>query len=560
MLTAADARGAAAYLDALDVGADAFTVSLHLRVKGVRVDERPDVPVTVRVGDVEVPAAWVERPDRTVRYGPWSGVTARIDRATWPRGVVRPVVVVDGVPLTLRPTRALFRTARLGVHAEASDGAGGPFALDVRADGDSAVVEVRDGGERAAARLALRSDLRAVRRREPLWRWRLVRRATGWLHREPLWLVGERLDTAQDNGAALFAYLRRERPDVRAYYAVRRGSGAWRRLRPLGRVVAHGSWRHRLLLWHASHLVNAFDPDVYGIPATWSRDAYVRHVRPRVGTRRVFLQHGVVYRDLAPVVGRLVAGHDLVLTSAAAERDWIAERLGYGDRAVLTGLPRHDLLVREPAADGRPRVLFAPTWRSDLVVPSYRESAAAGVAGTADGVVAGALDSPYARFVRAVVDHPGLSAALERHDAVLEVLPHYEARALLEAIVADRSRVRVIDQGTEEFGAVLRRASVFLTDYSSTLFDAALLGVPVVAAHVDPDFEAAGRPQAFEVDEIGIARVERDADAAAQAVVEALDAGSVQDAATRAAVARFFAFAGDRGSAERAVRAIEALG
>lgn len=546
MLTGTHLDAATAYLDALDVDPDegVVTVHAHVRVPGVPVTSRPDAKVAVLVGDARVAATWVERPDRRARHGAWSGVSARVALAGWPRGVVRPALEVGGRSLPLRLTRALLRSTTPGVR--------GDLALDVRGDGDVVVVELLEGGRRAAARLARRSDLRAVRRREPFWRWRLVRALTPWLHRRPLWLVGERRDTAQDNGAALFAHLRRHRPDLRAYYVVERGSAAWDRLRPLGRVVAHGSVRHRLLLWHASHLVNAFDPDAYGIPAAWRRDDWVRHGRPRVGTRRVFLQHGVVYRDLAPLVGRLVAGYDLVLTSAERERSWVADRLGYGSRAVLTGLPRHDLLRREPAAS--PRVLFAPTWRADLVVPSYRGQ------GTGAGtVVPGAEESVYARFVRAVVEHPDLDAALERHGAELEVLPHYEARALLAGLVADRPRVRVVDQDREEFAAVLRRASVFLTDYSSTLFDAALLGVPVVAAHVDPAFEDAGRPHAFEVDDLGIARVVRDVDAAVAAVVEALDAGGEQDEPTAAAVGRFFTFAGDRSNAARAVEAIERL-
>ncbi|MCR4512519.1 CDP-glycerol glycerophosphotransferase family protein [Aeromicrobium sp. 50.2.37] len=543
MLSAADLERAKGFVDAIDVDADSGTVTLHahLRVPDTRVDERPGLEAELRLGDVRVAARWVERPDRRVRYGPWSALVAEVPLAAWPRGVVRPELAVEGRVLRLRPTRALFRNATPGAH--------GDVALDVRADGDAVVVELVDGGERAAMRLRRRSDLRAVRRREPLWGWRVVRALTGWMHRRPLWLVGERRDTAQDNGAALFTYLRRHRRDLRAYYVVERGTPAWDRMRPLGRVVAHGSWRHRLLLWHASHLVNAFDPDVYGIPETWGRDDYVRHVRPRVGTRRVFLQHGVVYRDLAPVIGRLVAGYDLVLTSAAAERDWIAGRLGYGDRAVLTGLPRHDLLVREPAAGG-PRVLFAPTWRADLVVPSYREGGG--------GPVEGVEESGYARLVRGVVEHPALAAALARHGAVLEVLPHYEARGLLADLVDDRADVHLVDQDREEFGAVLRRASVLLTDYSSTLFDAALLGLPVVAAHVDPDFEQSGRPHAFEVDEIGIAVVVRDVDAAVAAVVELLEADR-RDTAVDAAVDRFFAHAGDQGSAARAVAAIEAM-
>jgi CDP-glycerol glycerophosphotransferase (TagB/SpsB family) len=251
------------------------------------------------------------------------------------------------------------------------------------------------------------------------------------------------------------------------------------------------------------------------------------------------------------VLGRLVAGHDLVLTSAEQERAWLAGRLGYGDRAVATGLPRHDLLVREQPDDGRPRVLFAPTWRADLVVPSYREGGG--------GPVADVETSEYATFVRGVLEHPALTDALERHDAVLEVLPHYEARALLDGLVAERPRVRVVDTDVEEFGAVLRRCAVFLTDYSSTLFDAARLGAPVVAAHVDPTFEDAGRPHAFEVDEVGLAAVVRDVDAAVAAVVERLAAGGVQDDATRAAVERFFAHPLDGLNAARAVAAIESL-
>jgi hypothetical protein len=545
VLTGADVERASGFLDAVDVDAPAgvVTVHLHLRVRDVRVDEQPDLEAHLDLDGTRAPARWVERPDRSARYGAWCALEARVPLAAWPRGVVRPAVVVAGHRLVLAPTRALFRTT--------TPGARGDVALDVRAAGRAAVVELRDGGRRAARRLALRSDLRALRHREPLWSGRVLRRATWWMHRSPLWVVGERRDTAQDNGAALFAHLRRERPDLRAYYVVERGSAAWHRMRPLGRVVAHGSWRHRLLLWHASHLVNAFDPDVYGIPASWGRDDWVRHVRPRVGTRRVFLQHGVVYRDLAPVLGRFVAGHDLVLASADRERDWLAGRLGYGDRAVATGLPRHDLLVRERADDGRPRVLFAPTWRADLVVPSYREGGG--------GPVGDVEASGYARFVRHVLEHPVLAAALERHDAVLEVLPHYEARALLGRLVADRPRVRVVDADVEEFGAVLRRCAVFLTDYSSTVFDAARLGAPAVAAHVDPAFEDAGRPHAFELDEVGLAAVARDVDAAVAAVVERLDAGGEQDAATRAAVDAFFTHPLDGRNAARAVEAIEAL-
>jgi hypothetical protein len=447
-------------------------------------------------------------------------------------------LVLDAEELTIRKTRGFFRHARLGAHGE--------VAVDLRATGTTAVVEVLDGGRRAARRLRRRSDVRALARRSPLAAWRLVRLATWWLSRRPLWLVGERRDTAQDNGAALYAYLRRERPDIRARYVLDRRSPAWDRMAALGGLVAHGSWRHRLLMWHASHLVNAFDTDVYGVPTRWRRDDYVEHVRPRVGTRRVFLQHGVIYRDLAPTIGSALTGYDVVLSTAEVERRWLADRFGYGDRVHLTGLPRHDTLARQPRGT---RVLLAPTWRDDLVVPGYRE-------GAVPGPVDGALDAPYVRFMQDVVEHPDLAAALERHDAELEILPHYEAVSLFERFASGRARMSVVDQRTVAFQDVLCRASVFVTDYSSTLFDAALLGLPVVAAHFDPAFEAVGSPQAIDLRSAGFGPVTAAPDDTVEAIVAYLDAGCRREPQYDERAAAFFAF-GTSGSCARAVAAIE---
>ncbi len=524
-----------AHVDVWTIDGDGITVEGHLR------DERPidaalDPSPVLVVGDQRFGAAWVERPDRARRYGLWSGFRARVPVPSWPRGAHRLQLVVGDQELTVRKTRGFFRHARLGAH--------GDVAVDLRAAGTTAIVELVDGGARAARRLRRRSDLRALARRSPLAGWRVVRLVTWWIR--PVWLVGERRDTAQDNGAALFTYLRRERPDVRARYVLDRRSPAWDRLAPLGGLVAHGSWRHRLLMWHASHLVNAFDTDVYGIPSQWRRDDYVEHVRPRVGTRRVFLQHGVVYRDLTSMIGSALTGYDVVLSSAETERRWLAERFGYGDRVHLTGMPRHDALERRPEGT---RVLLAPTWRDDLVVPGYRE-------GATPGLVEGALDSPYVRFMQDVVEHPELAAALERHDARLEVLPHYEAVGLFEQLATGRDRTTVVDQRSVAFQDVLCRASVFVTDYSSTLFDAALLGLPVVAAHFDPAFEAAGSPQAVDLRQLGFGPVTSTADDTVAAIVAYLDAGCRREPERDERVTSFFAF-GTSGCSARAVAAIE---
>lgn len=361
-------------------------------------------------------------------------------------------------------------------------------------------------------------------------------------------LLGERHDTAQDNGARLFQFIRRERRDIRAYYVVRRGSVGWERMRPLGRVVAADSFRHKLLLVQASYLINAFDMDVYGIPSTWKRLDYVEFIRPRAGTRRVFLQHGVIYRDLSAIVHRLSAGYDLILSSAERERACIADRLDFADRVALTGLARHDTLVPDPEPG---TIVFAPTWRSDLVVPSYREGAEA-------ALLQGFEDSDYFTFMAGFLNHPRLHEALEAHDYRINVLPHYELQSGFESLAPATQRLTYLDQSKVDFQTEIIKAAIFVTDYSSTLFDAALLGTPVVAAHLDPAFEAAGSPQAFDLREIGFGPVTENVEETVDAVIGYMERGAIREERYNERAEAFFAFH-DHNNNKRIVSAIEKL-
>lgn len=532
----------AAYLDAVTGHDTILRVEGHLRPKGIALDERPADPISVAIGGRQFPARWCERHDRAAKNGLWCGFVADIAVDEWPEGSHGVTVVIGSESAVVaRKTRALFR----------NDGIGrcGPRVFDVRAaTNKQVVVQCRTGGASALRRLHLKSDARAIFRRQPLWQWRLIRLLTRWYGRRDIWLLGERHDTAQDNGARLFQFIRRERRDLRAFYVVRRGSVGWKRMRPLGRVIAVDSLRHKLLLVHATYLINAFDMDVYGIPSTWKRLDYVEFIRPRAGTRRVFLQHGVIYRDLSSIVHRLSAGYDLVLSSAERERAWIADRLDFGDRVALTGLARHDTLIPAPEQG---TIVFAPTWRPDLVVPSFREGAEA-------ALLPGFEGSGYFTFMAGFLNHPRLLAALDAHDFRLKVLPHYQLRSGFDAVAAASGRLTYLDQLRVDFQAELAKATIFVTDYSSTLFDAALLGVPVVAAHFDPAFEAAGSPQAFDLRDIGFGPVTSSVEDTVDAVIGYMERGAVRERMYDERVQSFFAFH-DHSNSERIVSAIEKL-
>ncbi|MET0447556.1 MAG: hypothetical protein ABW004_04095, partial [Aeromicrobium sp.] len=133
-----------------------------------------------------------------------------------------------------------------------------------------------------------------------------------------IWLVGERADTARDNGYHLFTYLRRERPDVRAYYVLDPSSDRFEELSRLGRVVRHSSWRHRVLMVHATVLANAYSVK-HMVPTRWKKQHYMRQLNWRTGAFRVYLKHGI--NDKTKDVRRRTGGYDLFLTASRAESD-----------------------------------------------------------------------------------------------------------------------------------------------------------------------------------------------------------------------------------------------
>jgi hypothetical protein len=405
-------------------------------------------------------------------------------------------------------------------------------------------------GLRWRAGLALRSVKDVLRRRpfafvQPL-------RVLTWplfVGRE-IWLVGERADTARDNGYHLFTHLRRERPEIRAYYVLDRTSDRFDELSRMGRVVRHSSLRHRLLMVHATVLANAYSIK-HMVPSQWPKQHYMRQLGWRTGAYRVYLKHGI--NDKTTDVRRRTGGYDLYLTATPAETAAIRHTSGYDRQVVETGLPRFDALVPTPPSR---TILFMPTWRRYLAPELYSADL---FSKEASGEVPFA-GSTYQRFVDGLLGSERLHALLERHDHRFELMPHYNLMAQYAGAAVGGERVTVLDGGASDIQDVMRRCDLFLTDYSSVHFDLAYLGTPLVYTHFDrPEFDAGhAEPSWFDHERDGFGPVVHDVESTIDAI-EAYLTGDrrrpdVYEQRARAA----FTFH-DRDNSRRAVAAIEGL-
>ncbi|RUU23911.1 CDP-glycerol glycerophosphotransferase family protein, partial [Mesorhizobium sp. M6A.T.Ce.TU.016.01.1.1] len=115
-----------------------------------------------------------------------------------------------------------------------------------------------------------------------------------------------------DNAEHLYRYVRRFRPEVNAYFVLRRKSQDWPRLAADGfRLIPFGSADHEYALLNARYLISSHaDRYIWDyLPA--------REYRDLLRFKFVFLQHGVISTDLASWLNTVPI--DLMLTSTERE-------------------------------------------------------------------------------------------------------------------------------------------------------------------------------------------------------------------------------------------------
>lgn len=363
----------------------------------------------------------------------------------------------------------------------------------------------------------------------------------------PIWLIGERPETARDNGRALFAYLRRTRPDAAIYYLITADSPMRNAVEPLGNVVTHSSWRHRILMLHADMLANAYSIK-HMLPSRWHPGAYMWQATWRIGARRVYLKHGV---HLSPyAVKRANGGYDLLASVGEQETAALRETSGYGDQVQQTGLARYDALVAP--TDRSRTVLFMPTWRRYLVPTLFSG---------ADDALMPFNGSAYDTFLKDFLGSPQLADLLESHDLRLLMVPHYNLAPVLTVPEANGERIEVLEAATADIPFLLRSCDLLLTDYSSVQFDVAYVGAPVVYCQFDSDEYETGHSASswFDSGRDGFGPVTTGAAATIEALRHYAATDFAREERYEARVQAVFAHQ-DRDNCARLVAAIDALG
>lgn len=340
------------------------------------------------------------------------------------------------------------------------------------------------------------------------------------------WLFMDRVHKADDNAEHLYRWMvKNVEPRPPIYFVLDRKSADWERLEREGfKLIAYKSEQHVAALWNAEWLISSH------------ADLAVRDplgIRDAVGEPKykfAFLQHGVIKDDLSAWLNTVRMDLFVVNTQTEYESIVGGQYKFTRQEVVLTGMPRHDELIRKAGTYPKGRnILFCPTWRGHL------KSSEAFSGKPAKEEIERYLASDFFKGWEALLSCPALGELARAQNCRLIFLPHPELERFKDKFTATPEFTMIGYGEVKLLQDLLLSCSMLVTDYSSLAMDFALLGRPVFYYQFpeSPDFFTGKiiRPGYFSYRENGFGPVADNASDLITALQESFkNAGQREDA------------------------------
>lgn len=304
---------------------------------------------------------------------------------------------------------------------------------------------------------------------------RVIRRMAQAKTERPIWLYYDNFTVEYDNGYLQFAHDFGTNDGVDRYYVV--DGSLEERVHlftedQLPFVVQWGSQEHKRLYLQADKILSSFIEHFTISPFDSDDDQWIQDL---ANAELVYLQHGVMHAHIPWFYSPIGINVDKVVISSFFEYENMTQNLGFKSSSLLkTGMARYTEIDKN--APSRGRVLFAPSWRSYLISEPDDE-------GRRTGSAEKLLASSYMLGILEFAQSPELYELLERNDLHLDLKLHPNFfRVFGDAVDISNDRVHTCPNRVK-----VTDYDVFMTDFSSYVFDYAYLERPIIYFLPDRD-------------------------------------------------------------------------
>lgn len=350
-----------------------------------------------------------------------------------------------------------------------------------------------------------------------------------------IWLLSDRVDRADDNGEAMFRYLRENPPEnTDVYFIIDKNCDDYKRLQPLGNIIASCSKKHLMLHLLADYILssqgNEWVENPFGDSKKYFRDLYHQ-------PKYICLQHGITKDDQTNWLNRFNKDIYGLIASCKPEYDSFLEYpYYYTEKEIwLTGMPRYDLLHHNE----KRYITIMPTWRKTLMSRVMDEELH-----TPMWVINDDFEqSSYFKFYNELVNNEKLLENAEKYGYTICFMPH--TMVLPKIDLFDRNPQVIFFDLNKSCREVFAESDLMVTDYSSVAFDFAYLEKPVIYSQFDREEFFAGHSYSegyFDYERDGFGEVAYNAEDTVRLIIEYMKNGCKLKEKYKQRSNEFFAF------------------
>lgn len=341
-----------------------------------------------------------------------------------------------------------------------------------------------------------------------------------------IYLFQDRIDVADDNARHLFDYAISIEDDAKKYFVLSKDSLQYGELSKIGKLISHGSFRHKLAFLHADKIMTSHPYESVLNPFCSQGNDERQLFAGLINYKSYFLQHGVTLGNISLWLPKYEKNFSLITTVSQKEHDsFLEEGYNYDEEIIqVLGFPRFDKLKDS----SKKQVLIIPSWRNYL-----------------KGNKQAFLDSNYYKDLNSLLNNEKLINLIHQHGYNIVFKPHPELDMKIEGI--DESYVDLLDIPNEislshedSYQELINESSLMITDYSSVFFDFAYLKKPILYYQKEDDYNF--EKSYFDIETMGFGDIVKSEDELIGRIDNYLENGCIMEEKYQERVDSFFKF------------------
>ena len=282
--------------------------------------------------------------------------------------------------------------------------------------------------------------------------------------RKKPWLFCERGFDANDNSYYFLKWIRENKKQINCYYIINKKAFNYNEIKSLCKVVRFGSFKHWLIFIGSrvrlsTHL-NSYVPNQHLIRF------FINYKKSGLD---VFLQHGITH-NFQDCFYKINNNSDLIVCGAQSEYDYLLKNYDLSSESLIfCGFPRFDFLLKNDIKTEK-SILIMPTWRRYLFGLSTHDF----------------IKSDYfINWMNLLNDEKLIKLCGEKQIKILfNIHPSFSSCAGSFVDNCKNKSVFFV-KNDENIQTLFKKSSLLITDYSSILFDYALLKKPTIYFQFD---------------------------------------------------------------------------